>query len=197
MAEASAIAPPGLDGSNRLSVLAAEIRDAHQDVGAAAKTAVLRAIDAGQRLLEAKDALQHGQWLPWLDNLGIPARTAQAYMKLAQLDPANAQRVAHLGLSQALRAISVAGPVKPDPHRGSNGSRTRRRVSFAELFTASSAEERLLFLQMLRDGDGGQDCPRWLQGRTDDDLRQMVMNTFRNDLADPGWLIRSAMCEVP
>ena len=49
--------------SNRLPVLAAEIRRAHADVQEAATTAAERAIDAGHALVEAKVLCGHGEWL--------------------------------------------------------------------------------------------------------------------------------------
>src|SRR3954452_25391410 len=68
--------------SNRLPVLAAEIRRAHADVHDAAMTAAQRAIDAGHALIEAKELVAHGQWLPWLrENCALSERTAQLYMK--------------------------------------------------------------------------------------------------------------------
>jgi hypothetical protein len=50
--------------SNRLPILAEEIRKAHADVQEAAKTAAERAIEAGHALIEAKELLKHGEWLP-------------------------------------------------------------------------------------------------------------------------------------
>lgn len=144
-------------------------------------------------MLEAQAALRHGQWLPWLDSLGVPARTAQAYRQLARLDPANAQRVAHLGLRQALKAISVAGPEKPAPARRTV---VDPLVEMTRLFTALTPEDRLGVLRRLRDGDGSEDDRRWLQGRTDDDLRRMVMNTVHKGLVDPGWFVRGAVERV-
>ena len=42
------------------------------------------AIEAGALLLEAKEQLKHGQWLPWLkDHCTISERTAQLYMRTA------------------------------------------------------------------------------------------------------------------
>jgi Protein of unknown function (DUF3102) len=95
-------------GTNRLPVLAAEIRKAHADVQDAAKTATQRAIEAGHALIEAKSLVKHGEWLSWLkSNVDLSARTAQAYMRLAesQAEP-NTQRVAHLPVREALRAIA-------------------------------------------------------------------------------------------
>src|SRR5262245_32261201 len=73
-----------MEGDNRLPVLADEVRQAH----AAAKTALSEAeghmADAGDRLNEAKALVGHGGWLPWLEECGIPVRTAQRYMRLAR-----------------------------------------------------------------------------------------------------------------
>ena len=93
--------------SNRLPVLAAEIRCAHADVQEAAKTAAERAIDAGKALLEAKELVNHGEWLPWLrENCALAERTAQLYMQLAKkgVPP---ETVAALGLSAAANALGV------------------------------------------------------------------------------------------
>jgi hypothetical protein len=84
--------------SNRLPVLCAEIRKAHADVQDAAKTAAQRAIDAGHLLIEAKELVPHGEWLPWLrENCALAERTAQLYMKIAKSGLESAT-VADLGL---------------------------------------------------------------------------------------------------
>src|SRR5215831_4420357 len=92
-------------GSNRLPILAGEIRKAHADVQDAAKTAAQRAIDAGHALIEAKELVAHGQWLPWLrENCALAERTAQLYMKIAKSGLESAT-VADLGLQGAAGAI--------------------------------------------------------------------------------------------
>jgi len=92
--------------SNRLPVLQAEIRAAHETVIAAAQSAVERAISAGKLLLEAKSQLGYGEWLPGVLQAGLTRRTAQNYMRLGQLPEAHAKRVAHLGVRKALAEIS-------------------------------------------------------------------------------------------
>ena len=92
--------------SNRLPVLQAEIRAAHETMIAAAQSAVERAISAGKLLLEAKSQLGYGEWLPGVLQAGLTRRTAQNYMRLAQLPEARAKRVAHLGVRKALAEIS-------------------------------------------------------------------------------------------
>ncbi len=55
-------------------------------------------IDIGNLLLEAKDQLGHGEWLPWLKaNFGSSIRSAQNYMNAARFAFKNAM-VAHLNL---------------------------------------------------------------------------------------------------
>jgi hypothetical protein len=73
-------------GHNRLGVLAAEISEHHRCAGAATREAIRHAIEAGQRLAEAKKLVGHGEWLPWLKaNVpGISARTAQRYLAAAE-----------------------------------------------------------------------------------------------------------------
>lgn len=71
--------------SNRLTVLAHEINAAHLAAQQHAKKSVESAISAGEALLEAKDQLKHGEWLPWLrNNCKISERSARVYMRLAK-----------------------------------------------------------------------------------------------------------------
>jgi hypothetical protein len=94
-------------GSNRLPLLAAEIRKAHADVQEAAKTAAERAIAAGHALIEAKELLKHGEWLPWLrEHCALAERTAQLYMKIARSGLESAT-IADLGLNAAANALHV------------------------------------------------------------------------------------------
>jgi len=83
--------------SNRLPVLAAEVRRAHGDAREAAKTAADRAIAAGHALMEAKALARHGEWLPWLkEYCGVSERSAQQYMQIARFD-LKPETVADLG----------------------------------------------------------------------------------------------------
>jgi Protein of unknown function (DUF3102) len=98
--------------SNRLPVLAAEIRRAHADLQEAAKTAAEHAITAGHALIEAKGLLKHGEWLPWLrEHCALAERTAQLYMKIASSGLKSAT-VADLGLNAAAKALLIH---LPDP----------------------------------------------------------------------------------
>src|SRR5262249_17681705 len=67
---------------------------------------------AGQLLIEAKKQVPRGHWLPWLraECEITSVRTAQAYMQLARLSDADADRVAPLALRDAMRAIAKTKP---------------------------------------------------------------------------------------
>jgi hypothetical protein len=78
-------------GGNRLPMLAAQIGEAHDVVGRSVRCAVEAAVEAGNRLNEAKALLPHGQWIPWLrKNVpGLTPRTAQRYMRAADVAAKN------------------------------------------------------------------------------------------------------------
>jgi hypothetical protein len=102
-------------GSNRLPVLAVEIKKALLFASAAQGIATMKAIEAGKLLQEAKRAVPHGEWLPWLKaNCALSARSAQGYMRLAErfgnLPPEKAQRVAEMSLRTALSRLSDKTP---------------------------------------------------------------------------------------
>ncbi len=74
-----------MSDSNRLPVLAASINAEHDECLAAMRQSLSHALAAGDMLIEAKELVMHGQWLPWLaDNCAIPKRSAQLYMRLAK-----------------------------------------------------------------------------------------------------------------
>jgi Protein of unknown function (DUF3102) len=71
--------------SNSLTDLAARINAAHDAAAAAIKSSVTHAIQAGDLLIEAKEQLGHGEWLPWLKaNFAFSDRTARLYMQVAR-----------------------------------------------------------------------------------------------------------------
>lgn len=68
--------------------LAIEIRAQHLLARQAADTAIDHARRAGMLLLQAKAALDHGEWLPWLaEHCALSMRQAQRYMRAAQGKP--------------------------------------------------------------------------------------------------------------
>jgi hypothetical protein len=99
-----------IDPVARLTVLATEI-NAKLTLARRHGQATLSALmDVGDRLLEAKDSLDHGQWDDWLsDNFALSDRTARLYMQLAghrARIEAKMATVATLGVRGALEQIS-------------------------------------------------------------------------------------------
>lgn len=64
-------------------------------------------ITIGQRLIEAKALLSHGEWLPWLaEQVEYSERTAQKFMKIAK-EYSNPSAVADLGFRKALQLLAL------------------------------------------------------------------------------------------
>jgi hypothetical protein len=100
--------------SNRLTVLAAGIKDADGRFRRSAQEAAAAAIDAGHRLIEAKALIPHGQWLPWLtEHCDMSSRTARRYMQLAR-SGFNIGHVADLGIRAAGEATARQRYLMPE-----------------------------------------------------------------------------------
>ena len=68
-------------GHDRLATLADDIRALHRSIVRDAEQIARDAIEAGKLLIEAKQALEHGQWGQWLrENCDLSARTARRSM---------------------------------------------------------------------------------------------------------------------
>ena len=93
--------------------LAKRINAAHEACEDAARRAIEHAFRAGDLLREAKAAVSHGEWLPWVhEHLTCSARTAQGYMRLSENRARlpNAQRAAHLSVREALHLLADPRP---------------------------------------------------------------------------------------
>jgi hypothetical protein len=92
--------------------LGVEINQAHEAACRAASCAIDHARRAGDLLLEAKAHVQHGSWLPWLEQHcpGLSPRVAQGYMRIAagwsKLESANTKRDSHLPIRDALKLLT-------------------------------------------------------------------------------------------
>ena len=121
-----------------LQDLVQAIDQEHQAAVGAARSAVEHAIECGKLLFEAKTVVGHGAWLGWVEtNCTFGQRTAQGYMRLARelprLDEANAQRVAHLSLRDALGTLA----------RQSADLRRLPQLEAAKVLDAADDDERL------------------------------------------------------
>lgn len=83
-----------------IEVITQEILDAKRRGGEAI-------ITIGRCLTEAKQAIPHGEWLPWLnERVEFSERTAQNFMRLAR-EWSNPQALADLGAAKALTLLAL------------------------------------------------------------------------------------------
>lgn len=95
---APAAQPPASE--RNIEAITSEILRLKQDAGNAI-------LGIGQRLLEAKAMLPHGEWLPWLtEQVEFSERQAQRFMKLAQ-EWANPTALSDLGATKALALLAL------------------------------------------------------------------------------------------
>lgn len=95
---AQTMAPP--EEVRDIETITGEILDAKRAGGEAILT-------IGRCLIEAKDMLRHGEWLPWLsERVELSERTAQKFMKLAR-EWSNPNTLADLGASKALILLAL------------------------------------------------------------------------------------------
>ena len=101
-----------------LDALAARVRTEHTAAGTALKDSLAHAMAAGDALVEAKEKLAHGQWLPWLqDNCSISERTAQLYMRVSKNrkdveEEQNRNATADLSLNEAAALLVLSSDVR-------------------------------------------------------------------------------------
>lgn len=97
-----------------LDTLAAQINDAHDAYDTTLLSALEKARDCGRLLIDAKGAVQRGEWLKWLkENIRCTPRTCQYYMKVAEQWEKLADKnetVSHLTLKSAIKLLA---PEKP------------------------------------------------------------------------------------
>jgi hypothetical protein len=106
-----------LQFSNSLVDLAARIKTEHTAVSSALKESLRHAIAAGELLLQAKDQVPHGQWLPWLEeHCSISERTAQLYMRVAknrtEIENQIRNVIADLTLNEAAALLALSSDVR-------------------------------------------------------------------------------------
>lgn len=93
--------------------ISTEINEAHQLARECAETAIKHAIRCGELLQQQKDALRHGEFLPWVEaHCEFSPRTAQRYMQVAA-NPS--QSVVFESLRQALGYDKKPEPRKFEP----------------------------------------------------------------------------------
>lgn len=111
-----------LDFLNPVSLgsLAAEIDLLHDEAERHATTAVVYAARCGEKLIKAKAAVGHGQWLDWLAaNCRVKERQARKYMTLANempelLEPNRHPSADLLGINHAIALLTADDEVKAE-----------------------------------------------------------------------------------
>lgn len=77
------------------------IEEVTQDILRSKAQAARAFVEIGRGLIEAKELLPHGEWLPWLqERVQFTPRHAQNFMQLARAYP-NAKSISHLDMSKA------------------------------------------------------------------------------------------------
>jgi N6-adenosine-specific RNA methylase IME4 len=163
---------------NYLVDIAARIRTEHEAVTASLKRGIEHAIAAGELLIEAKDHVPHGQWLPWLaEHCGVTPRSAQLYMRLArhrtELE-ANTKQISHLTIPKALNAL--AAPTLAIASLETDEAKQTAAEAIengADIRTAVRAAKKLDYNERIQAAK-----PKALEGK------------YRIILADPPWLYR-------
>jgi len=103
--------------SNRLSVLAADIRAAHEDVARSSKLSAERAVDAGRSLAEAKasEDIPRGGWERWVEDVaGVPAPTARRYVELFNAVEQGTITISDIAEAGQIGALKAARAVETD-----------------------------------------------------------------------------------
>lgn len=115
-----------------IEVITAEIWLYKQQAGAAI-------LEIGRRLLEAKSMLNHGEWLPWLEEKAeFSEATAQRFMRLAR-EYSNPSPVTDLGASKALILLALPASEREEfaaeKHLVNGAEKTVSEMSRRELET--------------------------------------------------------------
>jgi hypothetical protein len=92
----------------RIQTLAAEL----ETLG---KTALGKAIEAGNLLRECKETMAHGEWLPWLtSNFHFSDRTARRWMKIAEAKASGLLKMDTVSnLAEAYKSTATARESRP------------------------------------------------------------------------------------
>jgi hypothetical protein len=129
--------------SNRLTALAHEIGAAHRNALGAAQASAGYAIEAGEKLIEAKALLRKSrQWQTWLKETGISVRTAQRYMQVARTPPEKRHTLSLFSFTRALdeiqchRLVSAKEALFAARARLEKREERERREAAATIYTA-------------------------------------------------------------
>ncbi len=124
----------------------------------------------GWGLVEAKEQLSHGEWLPWLaEQIGFSERQAQRFMRLAR-EYSNPTLVSDLGARKALALLAL-----PEPER-EEFVELRHVVDGAERSVADMSAAQLE--QLIRERDEAR------QAQYQAEAERSLAETERDELSD-------------
>ncbi|MGG1613497.1 DUF3102 domain-containing protein [Paenibacillus phoenicis] len=177
----SVVAPGEKAISNRTpEVIAAEIRSIDQQ---ARKYVLQSAIEIGEKLIEAKELVAHGEWGAWLkDNVNYSQSTANNFMNVArEYKNTNSQALANLSYTQAVALLSVpAGERETFAEENNVAEMSSRELQAAikekqELERLLAEErERVKQEQLAREEEKEQREALYAQYRSELELRQKM-----------------------
>lgn len=105
--EVGAVATDGAPAPRDIEVITAEINFYKNQAGEAI-------LEIGRRLNEAKNQLEHGEWLTWLsERVEFSEASAQRFMRLAR-EYANPSPVTDLGASKALVLLALPAEIREE-----------------------------------------------------------------------------------
>lgn len=116
-----------------IEIITGEIIQLKQEAGNAI-------LGIGQRLIEAKEMLSHGEWLPWLtERVEFSEKSAQNFMRIAR-NYSNPQALADLGATKALMLLAIPAESREEfisaPHLVSGEEKTVIDMTSRELEAA-------------------------------------------------------------
>jgi Protein of unknown function (DUF3102) len=168
---APAPAPP-----DELQQLGIRIRVAHKDVVAAASNMILKAMEAGALLLQAKEKVPRNTWMAWLqENCStVSDRTARLYIQLAtgrEVIEANMKTglatVANPTFTQALGWLKTDTDTKSEATAGE--AKAGKSKKPAEVYRAKQ-EELIDALRELSSPDHAEEYALKTKGRLDETI---------------------------
>jgi hypothetical protein len=119
------------EDDEHLAALAKRVRTEHEAAQTATRNAVAHALNAGDALIRAKEAIPNKRWLRWLQaNCSLSVRTAQLYMRLAEYRTEIEHKLAgapDFSIRAAQRLIAKPKATKPKtttPKPATTGKRT-------------------------------------------------------------------------
>ena len=156
-------------------------------IRAHARSAAMEVLEIGRDLQDAKAKCTHGDWLPFLNDVGISARTAENYMRLsAEISPSSP--LAALPYSKALALLALPAEEREafaQEHQDKTAKALRDLINEKNQL----AEEKLMVEHQLRDAR--------TQAETDRKAAAALRNQLDELISHPATVEVEKRVEVP